>query len=137
MKVAVLFDFLGPYHRARLDAAAQSLEVAAIEVCENSAEYAWERPQEGTRFRLVPLMAQSTTNGSSEPGLRRRVFAALDDIRPDAVVLLVGGQRRILPNDDVIVRVGGDPPYAFLQRAGVRIVRKDVPIPNADFASAS
>ena len=87
MKVAVLFDFLGPYHRARLDAAAQSLEVAAIEVCENSAEYAWERPQEGTRFRLVPLMAQSTTNGSSEPGLRRRVFAALDDIRPDAVAI--------------------------------------------------
>lgn len=41
MKVAVLFDFLGPYHRARLDAAAQILEVAAIEVRENSAEYAW------------------------------------------------------------------------------------------------
>jgi hypothetical protein len=33
MKVAVLFDFLGPYHRARLDAAAQTLEVVGIEVC--------------------------------------------------------------------------------------------------------
>ncbi len=87
MKVAVLFDFLGPYHRARLDAAAQILEVAAIEVRENSAEYAWERPQDGTRFRLVPLMAQSTTNGSSEPRLRRRVFAALDDLRPDAAAI--------------------------------------------------
>jgi glycosyltransferase involved in cell wall biosynthesis len=87
VKVAVLFDFLGPYHRARLDAAAQTLEVAAIEVCEHSAEYAWVRPQEGTRFRLVPLMAQSTTNGSSEPGLRRRVFAALDNLRPDAVAI--------------------------------------------------
>src|ERR1017187_9107325 len=87
MKVAVLFDFLGPYHRARLDAAAQTLEVADIEVCEQSAEYAWERPQDGTRFRLVPLMAQSTTNGSNEAGLRRRVFAALDEIRPDAVAI--------------------------------------------------
>ena len=85
MKVAVLFDFLGPYHRARLDAAAQTLEVAAIEVCEHSAEYAWVRPQEGTRYRLVPLMTQSPTNGSSEPGLRGRVFAALDDLWPDAV----------------------------------------------------
>ncbi|MGO8926611.1 MAG: glycosyltransferase [Limisphaerales bacterium] len=87
MKVAVLFDFLGPYHRARLDAAAQSLEVVALEVSERSAEYAWERPKDGTRFRLVPLMAQSTTNGSSQLRLRRRVFAALDDFRPDAVAI--------------------------------------------------
>jgi glycosyltransferase involved in cell wall biosynthesis len=87
MKVAVLFDFLGPYHRARLDAAAQTLEVAAIEVREHSAEYAWERPQGGTRYRLVPLMTQSPTNGSSEPGLRGRVFAALDDLWPDAVAI--------------------------------------------------
>jgi hypothetical protein len=34
----------------------------------------------------------------------------------------------ILPNDDVIVRIGGDAPYAFLQQIGVRIVRKDVPL---------
>src|ERR1035441_2045622 len=87
MKVAVLFDFLGPYHRARLDAAARTLEVAAIEVCEHSADYAWERPQDQTKFRLVPLMAQATTNGSREPRLRRRVFAALDDLRPDAVAI--------------------------------------------------
>jgi thioredoxin reductase (NADPH) len=69
--------------------------------------------------------------------LKVELMSEVKEIGPDSVVLVVGEQHRILPNDDVIVRVGGDPPYAFLQRAGVRIVRKDVPIPNADFASAS
>ncbi len=32
----------------------------------------------------------------------------------------------ILPNDTVVIRVGGDPPYAFLERLGVRIVSKDL-----------
>src|ERR1035441_672915 len=87
MKVAVLFDFLGPYHYARLNAAAETIELMAIEVSESSAEYAWERSEGGKGFRLVPLLAQSTASGSSGPGLRRRVFAVLDDLRPDAVAI--------------------------------------------------
>jgi thioredoxin reductase len=51
------------------------------------------------------------------------------EIRNDVVVLDVDGESSILPNDFVVVRVGGDAPYAFLERLGVRIVQKDVPIP--------
>ena len=37
-------------------------------------------------------------------------------------------------NVNVIVRIGGEAPFEFLKRAGVRMVRKDVPIggENAD-----
>ncbi len=52
----------------------------------------------------------------------------LREIRPDVVVLDVDGQSTILPNDDVIVRIGGEAPFAFLERIGVRIVQKDVAI---------
>jgi putative YpdA family bacillithiol system oxidoreductase len=52
------------------------------------------------------------------------------EIRTDVVVLDTSGESRIVPNDDVIIRIGGDPPYAFLERLGVRIVQKDVPIAN-------
>lgn len=51
------------------------------------------------------------------------------EIRKDVVVLDVNGQSMILPNDYVVIRIGGDAPYAFLERLGVRIVQKDVPIP--------
>ena len=53
------------------------------------------------------------------------------EIRPDVVVLDCGGETTILPNDDVVIRIGGDAPYAFLRRLGVRLVQKDVPIPEA------
>ena len=50
------------------------------------------------------------------------------EVRADLVVLEVAGETMILPNDDVIVRIGGDAPYTFLQQLGIRIVQKDVPL---------
>jgi thioredoxin reductase len=53
------------------------------------------------------------------------------EIRPEVVVLDVAGETAILPNDDVVIRIGGDAPSAFLQRLGVRLVQKDLPLPDA------
>ena len=50
------------------------------------------------------------------------------EIRPDLALLDVDGESMILPNDDVIVRIGGDAPYTFLQQLGIRIIQKDVPL---------
>ena len=43
--------------------------------------------------------------------------------KPDAVLATVAGDR-VLPADDVIVRIGGEAPYPFIERCGVRIVKK-------------
>lgn len=51
------------------------------------------------------------------------------EIRPDVVVLDIAGESTILPNDTVIVRIGGEAPSAFLEKLGVRIVEKDIPMP--------
>lgn len=59
------------------------------------------------------------------------VRSQVREIRPDVVVLDCGGETTILPNDDVVIRIGGDAPYAFLRHLGVRLVQKDVPIPEA------
>ncbi len=48
------------------------------------------------------------------------------EIRRDVVVLDHEGTLRLLPNDGVIVRIGGEAPYPFLQRIGVRIVKKEL-----------
>lgn len=53
------------------------------------------------------------------------------EIRESDVVLTTGGQTIHLPNDTVIIRIGGDPPLKFLERIGVRVVRKDVPLMSA------
>lgn len=53
------------------------------------------------------------------------------EIRETDVVLTTGGQTIHLPNDTVIIRIGGDPPLKFLERIGVRVVKKDVPLMSA------
>lgn len=50
------------------------------------------------------------------------------EIREDVVVIDIDGDKTILPNDHVFVRIGGEAPYAFLERLGIEIVTKDVPI---------
>ena len=55
----------------------------------------------------------------------------IQEIRDDVAVLTHEGQSRILPADYVVVRIGGEAPYAFLERLGIRIVEKDVPIPQS------
>jgi thioredoxin reductase/ferredoxin len=51
------------------------------------------------------------------------------EIRRDVVVVDAGGATTIMPNDFVVIRIGGEAPYTFLERLGVRIVQKDVPVP--------
>ncbi len=51
------------------------------------------------------------------------------EIREQQVVLEWQGRPHLLPNDAVIVRAGGTPPYEFLKRIGVLIVRKEIALP--------
>jgi thioredoxin reductase/ferredoxin len=48
------------------------------------------------------------------------------EIRAGVVALECPGSHRLLPNDYVVIRIGGDPPYPFLERCGVRLVTKEV-----------
>ncbi|HEX5634716.1 MAG TPA: NAD(P)-binding domain-containing protein, partial [Gemmatimonadales bacterium] len=57
-----------------------------------------------------------------------RPGSVVREIRPDIVVLEADGATAILPNDYVIVRIGGEAPFAFLEKIGVRIVAKDIPL---------
>ena len=55
----------------------------------------------------------------------------VQEIRESDVILRIGEQTVHLPNDHVIIRIGGVPPLKFLERIGVRVVRKDVPLMSA------
>lgn len=51
------------------------------------------------------------------------------EIRPDVAVLDVEGTSHIVPCDDVIVRIGGEPATALLELLGVRMVTKELAPP--------
>jgi thioredoxin reductase/Pyruvate/2-oxoacid:ferredoxin oxidoreductase delta subunit len=42
------------------------------------------------------------------------------------------GEELVLPVDDVIVRIGGEPPTTFLDKIGVRTVTKEIPLAEAE-----
>jgi thioredoxin reductase len=59
------------------------------------------------------------------------------EFRPGSVLLDVAGQPREVPNEYVIIRIGGEPPHDFLRRAGVRIVEKEIALANDGSAQAA
>jgi thioredoxin reductase len=78
------------------------------------------RAKERNREKLTAAVARGTVAVLLRSHVR--------EVRPDVAILEVDGESMILPNDDVIVRIGGDAPYRFLQQLGIRIVQKDVPL---------
>jgi len=59
------------------------------------------------------------------------------EIRPDMAIVDVDGATEIVWCDDVVVRIGGDPPNALLEQLGVRMVTKELapPSPTAQLGS--
>ena len=80
---------------------------------------AWDRVKERNREKLARAIAA----GKVTPLLGSTVR----EVRHDVVVVDVDGDPTILPNDFVVIRIGGDAPFAFLERLGVRIVEKEIP----------
>jgi thioredoxin reductase len=83
----------------------------------------------GEAFTRIKERNQAKVDGAIASGRVRVLFhTVVREIRSDVVLLDAAGETAILPNDDVIVRIGGEAPFAFLERLGVRIVQKDVPV---------
>ena len=83
----------------------------------------------GEAFTRIKERNQAKVDNAIASGRVRVLFhTVVREIRSDVVLLDTAGETAILPNDDVIVRIGGEAPFAFLERLGVRIVQKDVPL---------
>ena len=80
-RTAVLFDNIGPYHCARLEAVVDACELLAVELGKSSGDYSWP-PGESRRFRRVtmnPLGESSELDGAV---LRDRLADRFGDSTP-------------------------------------------------------
>lgn len=85
MKVAVLFDRFGPYHVARLSAAAAYMDVISIELFGKSTEYKWDKVNE--LDNRITLFAEKAKNEVSSFDLYKKVHKTLELEKPDAVAI--------------------------------------------------
>lgn len=94
MKLAVLFHRLGPYHVARLRAAAGCGrgELVAVELSGSGGEYEWS-PVATDGFLRVTISPEGDSNELGRRKLNRRVREVLDAVRPDVLAVAGWGDR--------------------------------------------
>ncbi|MEM8681239.1 MAG: glycosyltransferase family 1 protein, partial [Planctomycetota bacterium] len=84
-RLAVIFPRLGPYHIARLGAAARSLDVTAIELSATDELHDWDPHENPLPFKRRTLFA--STEPVSEARQQLAVCRALEASRPSAVAI--------------------------------------------------
>ena len=87
MKTALLFHRLGPYHVARLEAAAQLGATTAIELSAETGEYAWDKIGGAKTFQRVTLFPEGDSRAASPQEVQARVSRALNECHPQIVAI--------------------------------------------------
>src|SRR6266545_1828662 len=84
--VAVIFHHIGPYHHARLNAAAERLPVTGIEWSAKAYD-AWGAAGDPARYQKVSLFSEATDHYPRKTELRRAFWWALEQANPDVVAV--------------------------------------------------
>ena len=90
MIIAVMWTALGPYHAARLTAAAKHLAAAAcqivsIEIARSTATYPWQVVHNACSFRREILFPQEDYFNLNPAAVRKRVSEVLSTVNPHVV----------------------------------------------------
>jgi glycosyltransferase involved in cell wall biosynthesis len=84
--VAVVFHHIGPYHHARLNAAADRLSVTGIEWSAKGYD-AWGAAATPSRYHKVSLFPEATEHYPGKAELRCAFWSALEQTNPDVVAV--------------------------------------------------
>src|SRR5438034_4140182 len=84
--IAVVFHHIGPYHHARLNAAADRLAVIGIEWSAKGYD-SWGAADSLARYRKVSLFSDATDQHPAKAELRRAFWSALERANPHVVAV--------------------------------------------------
>ena len=84
--IAVVFHHIGPYHHARLNAAADRLSVTGIEWSAKGDE-PWGAAEAPAHYQKVSLFSEATDQYLAKAQLRRAFWSALEQANPDVVAV--------------------------------------------------
>ena len=103
--VAVIFHHVGPYHHARLNAAAERLSVTGIEWSAKGYD-PWGAPDLDARYEKISLFPEATDDHPKRSDLRRAFWSALARTNPDVVAVNGWNNFGSLVTADCCVRRG-------------------------------
>ena len=85
-RIAVVFHHIGPYHHARLNAAADRLSVTGFEWSAKGYD-AWGAAESPARYHKVSLFPEATAHCPGNAKLKQAFLTALEQARPDVVAV--------------------------------------------------
>ena len=85
-RIAVVFHHIGPYHHARLNAAADRLSVTGFEWSAKGYD-AWGAAESPARYHKVSLFPEATDHYPNKAELRSVFWSALEHTNPDVVAV--------------------------------------------------
>jgi 1,2-diacylglycerol 3-alpha-glucosyltransferase len=85
-RIAVVFHHIGPYHHARLNAAADRLSVTGFEWSAKGYD-AWGAATMPVRYHKVSLFPEATAHCPGNAKLKQAFWTALEQARPDVVAV--------------------------------------------------
>src|SRR5437773_10807609 len=80
--IAVIFQHIGPYHHARLNAAAEKLSVTGFEWSARE-QHPWGAPAFPARYHKASLFPEAEKGYPGSAQLRRALCSALERVKPD------------------------------------------------------
>ena len=86
-RICVLFDRLGPYHRARLNAAGALFPTVGLELSGETSDYAWEKVKGQGTFERRTLFPGEDSHARPASEVARRLHKTLDEQQPAAVAI--------------------------------------------------
>jgi glycosyltransferase involved in cell wall biosynthesis len=86
-RLAVLYDRLGPYHHARMNALGRRVDLTAVEFSAFDETYAWDRIKDTGAYRRVTLFSDKPIGMHSSATVANRVNSVLAEIDPQVVVI--------------------------------------------------
>jgi glycosyltransferase involved in cell wall biosynthesis len=84
--ICVVFHHIGPYHHARLNAAADRLSVTGIEWSAKGYD-AWGVAESPARYHKISLFPEATDRYPTRAKLRQAFCSALGEVNPDIVAV--------------------------------------------------
>jgi glycosyltransferase involved in cell wall biosynthesis len=85
-RIAVVFHHIGPYHHARLNAAADRLSVTGFEWSAKGYD-AWGTAEVPARYNKISLFPEATDRYPGRDERRRAFWSALNQVKPDIVAV--------------------------------------------------
>jgi glycosyltransferase involved in cell wall biosynthesis len=85
-RIGIVFHHIGPYHHARLNAAADRFSVIGIEWSAKGHD-AWGTADSAARYQKISLFAEATDRHPEKSKLRQAFWSALEETSPEAVAV--------------------------------------------------